>query len=102
MGATSKARVTALIDLRDCAQRLIAEQLDSNTSDEAIEKSQQELNRLYDNFAARFGLINDKTNERAFSQDSSYYLLCALEVLDDEGKFVRNGSSGFCVRRLMK
>ena len=89
LGATAKARTTALIDLRDCTRRLIAQQTELSTRDEEIKSTQAELNRLYDNFTAKFGLINDKTNERAFSQDSSYYLLCALEILDDEGKFVR-------------
>ncbi len=89
LGATAKARTTALIDLRDCTRRLIAQQTELSTRDEEIKSTQAELNLLYDNFTAKFGLINDKTNERAFSQDSSYYLLCALEILDDEGKFVR-------------
>ncbi|NBK79556.1 hypothetical protein D5272_13410 [bacterium D16-76] len=89
LGATAKARTMALIDLRDCTQRLISEQLEDYTPEESIRHIQEELNRLYDDFAKRFGLINDKINERAFSQDSSYYLLCALEILDDEGKFVR-------------
>ena len=89
LGATAKARTTALIDLRDCTRQLIAEQMELSTKDEDIHSSQAELNRLYDNFAAKFGRINDKTNERAFSDDSSYYLLCALEILDDDGKFVR-------------
>ncbi len=89
LGATAKARTMALIDLRDCTRRLINEQLDSCTPEESIRHTQEELNRLYDNFTAKFGRINDKINERAFSQDSSYYLLCALEILDDEGKFVR-------------
>ncbi len=89
LGATAKARTTALIDLRDCTRRLIAEQMELSTRDEDIHSTQAELNRLYDNFAAKFGRINDKTNERAFSDDSSYYLLCALEILDDDGKFVR-------------
>ena len=100
LGATAKARVTALIDLRDCAQRLIAEQLDGFTSDDSIQTTQQELNRLYDNFSAKFGLINDKMNERAFSQDSAYYLLCALEILDDDGKFVRKADM-FTKRTIM-
>ncbi|QQR32130.1 hypothetical protein I5Q82_17085 [Acutalibacter muris] len=89
LGATAKARTMALIDLRNCTQQLINEQLDGYAPDESIRHTQEELNRLYDNFTAKFGLINDKMNERAFSQDSSYYLLCALEILDDEGKFVR-------------
>lgn len=89
LGATAKARTTALIDLRDCTRRLIAEQMELSTRDEEIKSTQAELNRLYDNFSRKFGLINDKTNERAFSDDSSYYLLCALEILDDDGKFVR-------------
>lgn len=89
LGAAAKVRTMALIDLRDCTQRLINEQLEGYAPDESIRHTQEELNRLYDNFTAKFGLINDKINERVFSQDSSYYLLCALEILDNEGKFVR-------------
>ena len=89
LGATAKARTVALINLRDCTRRLISEQLDSCTPEESIRHTQEELNRLYDSFSKKFGLINNKINERTFSQDSSYYLLCALEILDDEGKFVR-------------
>ncbi|WP_243111288.1 SNF2-related protein [Acutalibacter sp. 1XD8-33] len=89
LGATAKARVTALIDLRDCTRRLINKQMELSARDEEIKSAQAELNRLYDNFTRKFGLVNDKTNERTFCDDSSYYLLCALEILDDEGKFVR-------------
>ena len=89
LGATAKARTMALIDLRDCTHRLIKKETYIDSTEAEIGLYQAELNRLYDNFVKRFGRINDKINERAFSQDSSYYLLCALEILDDEGKFVR-------------
>ncbi|WP_304584516.1 DUF7007 domain-containing protein [Acutalibacter muris] len=89
LGATAKARTIALMDLRDCTQRLIKKQSYIDSTETEVHHYQAELNRLYDNFAKRFGRINDKINERAFSQDSSYYLLCALEILDDDGKFDR-------------
>ncbi len=83
---TAKERIKALVQLRDCTQQLISMQMDEDMPDTPIQNQQAELNRLYDSFNAKFGLINDRANRLAFSEDSSYYLLCALEILDDENK----------------
>ena len=64
-------------------------QMDAATPDSAIRDKQAELNRLYDSFSAKYGLINDRANRLAFADDSSYYLLCALEVIDEDGKLER-------------
>ncbi|NBH83524.1 helicase SNF2 [bacterium C-53] len=86
LNATAEARIKGLVELRDCVQKLIGQQMDSFVSDTAIRETQAELNRLYDAFSAKYGLINDRGNRLAFADDSSYYLLCALEVIDDEGQ----------------
>lgn len=85
----AKERIKALVELRDCTQRLIAMQMNENMPDTPIQNQQAELNRLYDDFNARFGLINDRANRLAFSEDSSYYLLCALEILDNDNNLKR-------------
>ena len=85
----AKERIKALVELRDCTQQLISMQMDEDMPDTPIQNQQAELNRLYDSFSKRFGLINDRANRLAFSEDSSYYLLCALEILDDENKLKR-------------
>ena len=87
--ATAKERVTAMIGLRDCVRELIDLQMDEFTTENFIWEKQGELDRLYDAFSAKFGLINDRANRLAFDQDSSYYLLCSLEVLDDDGRLER-------------
>ena len=87
--ATAEARVKGMVALRDCVHQLIDLQMDEYTPDAAIREKQAELNRLYDSFSAKYGLINDRGNRLAFSDDSSYYLLCALEVLDEDGKLER-------------
>ena len=89
LNATAEARVKGLVELRDCVQELIDLEMDAAAPDSAIRKKQSELNRLYDSFSAKFGLINDRANRLAFSDDSSYYLLCALEVLDEDGRLER-------------
>ena len=86
---TAKARVMGMVELRDCVQKLIAQQLDEYASDSEIRKTQAELNRLYDTFSAKYGLINSRGNSLAFAEDSSYYLLCSLEVIDEDGKLER-------------
>lgn len=86
LNATAEARVKGLVELRDCVQKLIGQQMDGFISDETIRETQAELNRLYDEFSAKYGLINDRGNRLAFADDSSYYLLCALEVIDDDGQ----------------
>ena len=72
-----------MVELRDQVHRLIDAQLDEH-SDEEIAVMQQELNQTYDAYSAKYGLINDRANRLAFSDDSSYYLLCSLEILDEE------------------
>ena len=89
LNATAEARVKGLVGLRDCVQRLIDLEMDAAAPEAAIQGQMAELNRLYDDFSAKYGLINDRANRLAFADDSSYYLLCALEVLDEYGKLER-------------
>ena len=89
LNVTAKNRVKGLINLRDCVHSLINLQMDEYTPDSVITQKQAELNRLYDIFANKYGLINDRANRLAFDRDSSYYLLCSLEILDDNGKLQR-------------
>ena len=89
LNTTAEARVKGLVGLRDCVQELIDLQMDAAVSDSAIREKQAELNQLYDSFSARYGLINDRANRLAYADDSSYYLLCALEVIDEDGKLER-------------
>nr|WP_270487284.1 SNF2-related protein [Clostridium fessum] len=89
LNATAEARVKGLVGLRECVQQLIDLQMDAATPDSAIQDKQAELNRLYDSFSAKYGLINDRANRLAFADDSSYYLLCALEVIDEDGRLER-------------
>ena len=89
LNSTAEARVKGLVGLRECVQQLIDLQMDAATPDSAIQDKQAELNRLYDSFSAKYGLINDRANRLAFADDSSYYLLCALEVIDENGKLER-------------
>ena len=89
LNATAEARVKGLVGLRECVQQLIDLQMDAATPDSAIQDKQAELNRLYDSFSAKYGLINDRANRLTFADDSSYYLLCALEVIDEDGKLER-------------
>ena len=86
LNATAEARVKGMVGLRGCVQELIELQMDAAVPDSDIQEKQAELNRLYDDFSAKYGLINDRANRLAFADDSSYYLLCALEVIDENGK----------------
>lgn len=89
LNATAIERVKGMVELRDCVQKLIGQQMDGYISDETIRKTQRELNQLYDNFTAKHGLINSRGNALAFADDSSYYLLCSLEVLDEDNNLKR-------------
>ena len=89
LAAAAKSRVRSLIQLRDCAHALIRLQMDEDTPDSAIAEKQRELNLLYDTFTRKYGLINSRANRLAFDRDSSYYLLCSLEILDDDGNLQR-------------
>ena len=89
LNATAKERVKGMVLLRDCVQELIGQQMDGFISDDAIQRTQRELDALYDSFTAKYGLINTRANNLAFSDDSSYFLLCSLEVLDEENNLKR-------------
>ena len=89
LNATAKERVKGMVQLRDCVQKLIGQQMDGFTSDEAIHQTQRELDALYDSFTEKYGLINARANSLAFSDDSSYFLLCSLEMLDEENNLKR-------------
>ena len=88
LNQTAQERIKGLVGLRDCVHELIAAQLDE-AGDSAIQGLQAELNQRYDTFTAQYGLINSRGNALAFSDDSSYYLLCSLEVLDDQQQLKR-------------
>ena len=89
LNATAKNRVKSMVVLRDCVHKLIELQMVECTPDSAITAQQTELNQLYNNFTNKYGLINSRANRLAFDKDSSYYLLCSLEILDDDGKLER-------------
>ena len=89
LNTTAAERIKGMAQLRNCVNELIDLQMDDYSSEAAISEKQMELNRLYDTFSAKYGLINDRANRLAFSDDSSYYLLCSLEVLDDNGRLER-------------
>lgn len=84
LNQTAKERITGLVELRECVQDLIYYQLE-DFSDEVIKAEQAKLNHLYDSFTAKYGLINSRGNSIAFSEDNSYYLLCSLEDVDEDG-----------------
>ncbi len=88
VSAAMTARIKGLMELRDCTRKLIQLQTE-DASDAEIAAEQQRLNTLYDANTAKHGLISNRENKRAFSDDSSYYLLCSLEILDEDGKLER-------------
>jgi len=85
---TTLDRIRGMIKLRDCVNELIQYQID-DFPDEVIQRKQAELTRLYSSFVLQYGIINNRVNNQAFSDDSSYYLLCSLEILDENGKLER-------------
>ena len=85
---TAENRIKGLIQIRDCVRTLIEYQTE-DYPDDLIHTEQENLNRLYDSFTKQYGLINNRGNYLAFASDESYFLLCSLEVLDDEGNFKR-------------
>lgn len=88
LNATAENRVKGMIEIRDCVRDLIEYQT-KDFPDYEIQKQQYKLNTLYDNFTKKYGLINSRGNNSAFSSDSSYFLLCSLEELDDDGNLKR-------------
>lgn len=83
---TTVSRIKGMIAIRDCVRYLIELQME-DASNEEIKREQAKLNSLYDNFTKNYGIINSRANEKAFSEDDSYYLLCSLEVLDKNKNF---------------
>ena len=88
VSVTAENRIRGMIELRECVRRLIEYQTEGYP-DENIAAEQQKLNALYDSFTAKYGLISSRGNKLAFSEDSSYCLLCSLEVLDEQGNLKR-------------
>ena len=88
VSVTAENRIKGLIQIRDCVRKLIEYQTE-DYPDDLIHTEQENLNRLYDSFTQQYGLINSRGNYLAFASDESYFLLCSLEVLDDEGSFKR-------------
>ena len=88
VSAAMTEHIKGLMELRDCTRRLIQLQTE-DASDAEIAAEQQHLNQLYDAYTAKHGIISSRENKRAFSDDSSYYLLCSLEILDQDGKLER-------------
>ena len=86
--ATAESRIKGMIAIRDCVRTLIEYQTE-DYPDADIKAEQEKLNRLYDDFGKKYGLISARANNSAFNSDSSYCLLASLEVLDDEGNFLR-------------
>ena len=88
LAITTENRVRGMIELRDCVRKLIDLQI-NDYPDEDIKKEQLKLNDLYDKFNKKYGLINSRANNIAFSNDSSYFLLCSLEILNENGELER-------------
>ena len=88
VSAAMTERIKSLMELRDCTRRLIELQT-MDAGDAEITAEQRQLNELYDTFTAKHGLISSRENKRAFDADSSYYLLCSLEILDEDGRLER-------------
>lgn len=88
LAMTTENRVKGLIEIRDCVRTLLEYQTE-DYPDEDINREQVKLNQLYDRFTKKYGLINSRGNNSAFSNDSSYYLLCSLEILDENGNLAR-------------
>ena len=86
---TEMLPANVMVELRDCVQKLIGQQMDGYIPDTAIQQTQAELNELYDSFTEKYGLINSRGNALAFADDSSYYLLCSLEMLDEDNNLSR-------------
>jgi len=101
LNQTARERIQALVALRDCVHTLIHQQLDATVTDDTIQETQAEMNRLYDAFSAKYGLINSRANAMAFDDDSAYFLLCSLEILDEHGQLERKADM-FTKRTIMQ
>ena len=89
LNATALERIKGIVAIRQCVSELMDIEMDEFATDFEISRKQLELNRLYDGFTKKYGLINDRSNRLAFSDDSSYYLLCSLEILKENGELDR-------------
>lgn len=89
MPAATAERVKGMVAIRDTVRELIAMQMDESVTDEEIQKQQEKLNQVYDTYTAKYGVIGSNANKRAFSDDSSYCLLCSLEDLNEDGTLKR-------------
>lgn len=89
MPAATAERVKGMVQIRDTVRELIAMQMEENVTDEEIQKQQEKLNQVYDTYTAKYGVIGSNANKRAFSDDSSYCLLCSLEDLNEDGTLKR-------------
>ena len=98
--ATTEARIKGMVELRECMRALLDLELDDDVTDTEIQEKQVELSKLYDAFSASFGSINDRKNEAAFSEDSSYFLLCSLEEPEKDGKTYRKATDIFTKRTI--
>ena len=96
----AQERVKGMVELRQIVHELIDQQL-NDFSDEDIQATQAKLNAAYDTFTAQYGLLNDRKNGRLFEQDSSYYLLCSLENLDEQGQ-LKSKAAMFAVKRTIR
>lgn len=89
MPAATAERVKGMVSIRDTVRELIAMQMEESVTDEEIQKQQEKLNQVYDTYTAKYGVIGSNANKRAFSDDSSYCLLCSLEDLNEDGTLKR-------------
>ena len=92
LNAAAMARVRSMVRLRDCVHGLIELQMRPDTPDSAIKEKQRELDLQYDAHVREYGLVNSRANKLVFDKDSSYYLLCSLEILDDDDNFQRKAN----------
>ena len=99
LSVSMQERIKGMVGIRNCTRELIRLQL-AEYPDSDIREKQVQLNRLYDEFSKKYGLINSQTNKRAFNQDSGYCLLCSLEKLDEEGRFA--GKADMFTKRTIK
>ena len=100
LSAAAEARIKGMVELRDCLRSLLDLELDDYTTDAEIAEKQKELSELYDAFTEKHGMINDRVNEIAFAEDTSYFLLCSLEEPEKDGKTYRKATDIFTKRTI--
>ena len=100
LSQSNKDRIKGMVEIRDCMRELIDLQMEDNSHDDEISALQLRLNNLYNSFTKKYGLINSKQNAKAFSDDNAYYLLCSLEILDENEELERK--SDFFTKRTIQ